>query len=90
MPGGALLAVDQEPVEPSGESDELGGPSGRDQRPRDIWLGRSAGVVADRQTLIGQTEDDLCGDHEAREPDRMDLSAGDRCAARLRVAHAGL
>ena len=40
-------------------------------------------VVADRQPLAGRCEDDLRGDDEAREPHRVDLRAGHRCAACL-------
>ena len=49
----------------------------RDQRARDVRLGRPARVVADRQALVGQAEHDLGRHDEAREAHRVDLGAGD-------------
>ena len=51
--------------------------------PGHVRGGRAARVVADREALVGQAEDDLGGDDEGGQPDGVDLDAVDARAARL-------
>jgi hypothetical protein len=51
------------------------GASDRQQDAVDVRGGAAAGVVADAEALVGGAEDDLGGDDEARDADRVDPSS---------------
>ena len=65
-PGSRLPGLEQQGVEPARDPDPPGHPPHREQRPLDVEVGARAGVVADRQALVGPAEDDLGGHDEAR------------------------
>jgi len=72
-----LLLTQQKGVQPACETDEARCLPHRDEGSGDVWLGRFAGVVANREALVGQAEDHLRGDDEARKAQRVDLRPGD-------------
>ncbi len=62
----SIPSLEEQGVEPACQPDAPKHETDREEGPRHIRSGREAGVVSDRQPLVGEAEDDLRGDREAR------------------------
>ena len=77
-------------AEAAPQADAPGQRADCEERPRDVRVGRGAGVVAQGEALTVRGEHDLRGDDEPRQPQRVHLRPGDGGAACLRRAeHVG-
>ena len=73
----------QQRVQAARHADQVRRSARREQRAGHVGVRRSARVVADRQALVGEAEDHLRRDDEARQAHGVDLRAADRRAAGL-------
>src|SRR5262245_49961816 len=73
----------KELVEAARQADRLADLANGQQRPRNGGGGRRAGVMADRQALVGGREDDLGRNAEAWQPEGVDLGRPDSRTSRL-------
>ena len=75
--------AEQQLIQPADETRGVHHLPDRQQRSRRVGLRARAGIVTDRQTFVGQSEDRFEGDDETREPHGVHLGATDRRATCL-------
>ena len=68
-------------------ADELGYAPNRQQRAIDVRSSAGPRVVSNAEPLIGHPEDDFGANHEARQPNGVDLCPSECRAPRRRIAY---